>query len=370
MITVGAEKIEWYNTMILVGSTEKRGGNAWHYRLEHQGDESNHYPGFIPIEDIERRLFDWEAIEAPTYYVLTEDMVNGVADPSNVIEVTDSNGNKMFIVKSAQSRKGMLTSDTLFDLGAFKSGFCGHQYREWLLKNFSHILDDGLGVDCAGLLENRAVAFVTVSVPDTITTPEGVEFRPNMLGTTSFNGTVATTYKRVVTATVCDNTRNIALREKGQEYKVKHTKHSHLRIQNAREALAIVMTTADDFMAEVAALTNVPVTEKQWNKSLNALVPIPDEDGRGKTVAENKQAELIQLYRNDPRAAPWQDTVFGALQAVNTWNHHFSRVHNGANRFGRTMGNVIRGKMGEADQDFLTIMSEAGVKIPQVVVAA
>ncbi len=50
-------------------------------------------------------------------------------------------------------------------------------------------------------------------MPDTITTPEGVAFRPNLLATTSFDGSIATTYKRTVTDTMCDNTRELALSE-------------------------------------------------------------------------------------------------------------------------------------------------------------
>jgi len=53
-----------------------------------------------------------------------------------------------------------------------------------------------------------------------------VEFRPNLLATTSFDGSIATTFKRTVTTTVCDNTRELALTEKGQHYKVKHTRGS------------------------------------------------------------------------------------------------------------------------------------------------
>ena len=56
------------------------------------------------------------------------------------------------------------------------------------------ILDDNLSISSAGLLRNR-VAWVEVSVPDNITTPEGVVFRPNPLATTSFDGSLATSYK-------------------------------------------------------------------------------------------------------------------------------------------------------------------------------
>ena len=49
------------NTNTLIGNTDAR-GTAWHYRAEHQGEESNHYPGPIPVADVERRLFHWEAV--------------------------------------------------------------------------------------------------------------------------------------------------------------------------------------------------------------------------------------------------------------------------------------------------------------------
>jgi Domain of unknown function (DUF932) len=57
-----------------------------------------------------------------------------------------------------------------------------------------------------------------------------------------------------VTNVVCDNTRDLALSEKGQQYKVKHSRHSVARLGEAREAPAIIHTLADEFAAEVAQL--------------------------------------------------------------------------------------------------------------------
>ena len=55
------ETLHSLNTNTLIGNTNAR-GTAWHYRAEDQGEESNHYPGSIPVRDVERRLFDWEAV--------------------------------------------------------------------------------------------------------------------------------------------------------------------------------------------------------------------------------------------------------------------------------------------------------------------
>lgn len=321
------ETSEWLNTRTLIGFTDER-GNAWHYRIEYQGDESNHYPGAIPVEDVLRRLFNFTADDHPLYI-----QVNG-----GYVEVP--------------GRKAIVTSDSHDVLGVFKSGYQGHQYHEWLLENVATILDDDLGIGSAGLLRNRAQAWVSVEVPDSISTPEGVEFRPNLLATTSFDGSIATTYKRVVTMVVCDNTRDAALGEDGQQYKVKHSKYSNLKITNARDALAVVHTMADDFADEVARLTAWKVSDEDFRRVLDVMVPVPegeDASKRGITMAEGKRAELIQMYHNDQRVAPWNGTAFGVIQAYNTWNHHNATVKKGVSRVVRNMENVVTGKLGTYD---------------------
>lgn len=47
------ETIHHLNTQVLVGFTDQR-GTAWHYRRDEQGDEPNHYPAAIPVEDVRR----------------------------------------------------------------------------------------------------------------------------------------------------------------------------------------------------------------------------------------------------------------------------------------------------------------------------
>lgn len=326
------ETSEWLNTMILVGFTEKR-GFAWHYRTELQGTESNHYPGAIPEEDVVRRLFGFQ-VEGRPVYILTD---------KGYVEIPD--------------RQAMVTTDTEETLGIFKSGYTGHSYREWLLENVSTILDGNLGIGAAGLLRNRAQAFVSVEIPDSILTPEGVEFRPNLLACTSYDGTLATTYKRVVTAVVCDNTLSQGLSENGETYKLKHTRYSGMRIADAREALAIVFKMADDFAAEVSRLCAISVSKKAYQTLLDTLIPIPEEDGRGKTVAENKRAEITNLYSSDARCAPWNGTAYGVLSAFNTWQTHYASVRKGIPRYIRNTENVLSGKFEKADSLVMQTLS-------------
>jgi len=330
---VSRETFEWLNNFTLIGFTEKR-GNAWHYRQALQGLESNHYTGPIPVDDVLRRLFFFEVIDEPMY--------RRAQDGSYVV---------------VPGRKFMTRNDTEEVLGVFKQGYTGHQYSEWLLENVATILDDDLGIGSAGLLRNGAQAWVSVEIPENIVTPEGVEFRPNLLATTSFDGSIATTYKPVNTIVVCDNTREQALGENSNQFKVKHTKNSGLKIVDAREAIGIVHTISEAFAAEVAALSSKKVSDDEFEKHLKIMVPITDESSKiGITKAENKRAELINLWHNDVRVAPWKNTAYGVSMAYNTWRQHFATVK-GVERPVRNMENLITGKTGIEDTHVLDVLS-------------
>ncbi len=338
------ESIGWLNTNTLIGCTDKR-GTAWHWRAQAQADRSNHYPGAIPVADVQDRLFGWQA----------ESRRLAVELPAAVVDATHWEGGLPRRWAVLPDRQAICRSDDHTVLGIFGPGYTRHQYREWLLTTVADLLDDDLAISSAGLLRGGAIAWVEVSMPDTITTPEGVAFRPNLLATTSFDGSIATTYKRTVTDTVCDNTRELALSEVGQEVKVKHSRNSHAQLAPARQALAMVHTLADDFAAEVARLCRVEVTQSQWEAFLDAHIPRVHATtgrpltGRSQTMADTKRDSLTTLYWSDPRVAPWAGTAHGVLQAVNTYEHHEGVVR-GSSRGERNGLKTITGDFGRLDR--------------------
>jgi len=332
------------NTNTLIGNTAQR-GTAWHYRTDLQATEPNHYPGPIPIADVNRRLFHWTAesrriaVEIPT-------------DIETMTHIDKQGATARWAV--IEGRQGICRSDTDAVMGIFTLGYQKHACAEWLLTTVANVLDDSLSISSAGLLRGGAIAWVEVSVPESITTPEGVTFRPNLLATTSFDGSIATTFKRTITDTVCDNTRELALSEKGQAYKVKHSRYSQMKLADARDALAMVFTLADEFAAEIATLCATEVTRAQWGKFLDGHVPLVDNKGakvtgRSLTSADNKRSSLQELYAHDPRVAPWAGTAHGVLQAVNTWAHHEGTVR-GADRAERNQLKTVTGEFGILDR--------------------
>jgi phage/plasmid-like protein (TIGR03299 family) len=156
---------------------------------------------------------------------------------------------------------------------------------------------------------------------------------------------------------VCDNTAEAARSEDGQEFKVKHTKYSGYRINDAREALQIVHTMADDFAEEVARLTAWKVSDKQFQAHLTQMVPINDELSKiALTNGEKKRAEIVNLYNEDERCAPWKGTAYGVAQTWNTWGQHHRKVRGETPRYVRNMENLLKGNIGAEDRHVLDIL--------------
>jgi phage/plasmid-like protein (TIGR03299 family) len=360
------ETSTWLNQNTLIGYSAKR-GQAWHYRAGDQAADvpaidypkadvirvatdtgvfnvaSNHYSGAIPVRDVNARLFHWDAVQVPMAY-----------DVSTVLGVDNP------VWKQSAKKVAWVRSDTLAELGNPSPSWTAHPYSTWLVETTHQITDGEIDIASAGLLKGGAQAWVSYEVPDTITTPEGVDFRPQLLATTSFDGSLATTYKRVTTLTVCDNTLAAALGEQGQQLKIMHSKYSHFKLMDAREALSIVHQDADDFTAAIAKLCATPVKADQFGKFLDQYVPLTDDKGqplvkRGLTMAENKRETLTALYRNDNRVAPWAGTAFGLLQMCNTWFHHNQIVRN-ASRPERNMDNVLNGRTAKHDEEVLSLI--------------
>src|ERR1044072_465831 len=237
------ETQEWLEKNILVGFTDKR-GEAWWYRgVERQDGTPNHYTGAIPVGDVESKLFDWEPLTAPVYAMTGLDSYTAIPRKVRVYPSDDP------------SHTFWIASDA----------YEPHGYAEWLIGNVSGILSDTLNISSAGLLKGRAVAWVEVSVPETVHTPEGVDFRPNLLATTSLNGTIATTLKRTTTMTVCDNTYAAAMAEQGETYKRRHTRYSVSKAEmaRAREALNLLSQDAENMAAEIERLCNWRINDLQ-----------------------------------------------------------------------------------------------------------
>ncbi len=265
------------------------------------------FPHAIPTSVLRSDLFGWEAVEAPIF--------------------ANFNGQEIAI----PGKTAIVRNDLGVVLGIPSVKYTTHQYQDSLVTGVERILGGGLAVDAAGLTGYGRRAWVSVSLQDTVTTAEGVEFLPRLIAYGSHDSTLPTGYKRSALNMACNNMIGAMLRDKTysnhglREVKIRHTVNSALRLESAQQALGILAETEDEFSRAIRELCQQEVTARDFHKFVETLVPIaPDAiKGKGVTMAENKRETLTDMYHNDPRCAPWQGTAWGVVQTVNTyerWN--------------------------------------------------
>jgi phage/plasmid-like protein (TIGR03299 family) len=273
------------------------------------------------------------------------------------VPLSVSHEGRTYTDKTRQVIVNQATGDVF---GVFKSGYKIHGYQEWLIDNVETLIDDELQVGSVGLLRGGAVAWVQVEKPGTVHSTTGVDFRPWIYATTSLNGTVATEYGEGIQVIVCDNTLYLARKSASNAGKIarrKHTTHSLKNVQEVRDKLEIVLGLQDEFDAALQQLTNTKVTEKEFDQYLDIAYEIPEDKGRGQTMAMKARDALSTLWSSDERCAPWHGTAFGVVQTQNTYNQHVRTVKgsegNEVHRAERNQENVLKGV--SRDDDMATI---------------
>jgi phage/plasmid-like protein (TIGR03299 family) len=318
-------------TQTLIGNTTRR-GNAWHWRA---GD-NNHYPGPVPLEDVQDRLFNWSAVQGTvSATALTNTGVLAAEAPDKIAVMHGVTGEI---------------------LGIHGKVYKIHQFNDWLIDNVSMLLDANLAIGSSGLLQKGRKAWVQIEMADTLEV-KGEKLRPFLTAATAHDGSMATTYITGATRVVCDNTLSMALGAKGTEsYKVRHTTNSLGKIGDARAALGIVHQVADEFEAAVKALTDQYVTDNQWAQFVEKYTATGGNTERSKTMAETKARELYRLWNHDERVAPWKNSAWGVTQAVNTHAQHVRSVK-GMGRAERNQLSLLNGGIRKEDQAALDLLA-------------
>jgi phage/plasmid-like protein (TIGR03299 family) len=338
--SMSKESAQWLTGgNILRGMTETY-GRAWWYGLDPVAAEKAHYPGAIPVSDVKDRLFSWTAEEVPLFV------------PGESVDLGD--GPQVLGYTQVPGRKAIRRSDNGHVMGIFMQDYKPHQYGEWLIDEVNQMVQGAMVISSAGLLKGGAVAWVQIEA-DAVEHKSGAVIRPHILSTTSCDGSLATTNKATATNTICDNTHALAMGEKTPTFRTYHTKYSRFDAAAARAALGLLEQTADQWTRELDALTETTVTEAEWTRFLEELVPVPAEKGRSQSMASTKQQQLRQLWNRDQRVAPWAGTAWGVVQAVNTHTTHVQSV-TGMSRPERQQMNAVMGVTDKLDSSTLTVL--------------
>lgn len=342
---------------IMIGNVEKTGHSWWYNQALERADRPTHYAGFLPLPVVKDRLFGWTAWESNRLIAYFDQPERD--DAGNI--VLDSQGNPVMKtyevpVKSfkALGREDWVVNGVPADeedgadaiLHVQGKDYGVHQLQETFLNTTAQIVQgaDNMGIVSAGLLKWGRRAWITISVPENLTNDaSGMQFRPNLTVSTSFDSSLATSWTRTIGVPVCDNTLDYQLAKAGEsgKFTLRHTKNSAVRIKDAIEALGLLHQQADEMDRALAELVNTEVPEAVFLKWLDKMVPVPEIKEKkvmvsiqgeereitkvstnGQTMALNRREKLVEMWDFDPRVAPWKNTKLGVLQLWNTYNQH------------------------------------------------
>jgi len=367
---------------IMVGNVENAGNSWWYNPALENPNRPTHFQKFIPLPTVRDRLFGWSALESNRLVAYFERPV--LDDNGN--SVVDSDGNvvmKTYEVPvrsfKAIGREDWVTNGVPDDeedgadaiLYVQGKDYGVHQLQEVFINTTAEILqgaDNMVGVSSAGLLKWGRRAWITITIPKDLTNDEsGLQFRPNLTVSTSFDSSLPTSWTRTFGVPVCDNTLDYQIAKAGNDGKfvLKHTKNSAVRIKDAAQALGLLNEQADEMDRALSELVKVEVPEKLFIKWLDKMVPVPEiketikevksiqgemvkvskTNTNSHTNAMNRRDKLVEMWDRDPRVAPWKNTKLGILQLWNTFNQH-ERTFKASKQFD---GNRVAAKV-EANQ--------------------
>lgn len=189
--------------------------------------------------------------------------------------------------------------------------------------------ESGAVFETAGALGHGERVFMSMKFPESMKLANGQDLVDNYIvavnshdGTTSFN--VVVTPVRVV----CQNTVRLALRKATNKVSLRHTANATQKVQQARDTLGIVFKYQEEFQREVDRLLAVDMSEQDFSKFVETLVPLPsskDASQREIATVERKRGEITQLW-NAPTQANVAGTGWAAYNAVVEWSDWVKRI--------------------------------------------
>lgn len=119
------EPLQHLNTNVLIGNTISGDGPGT-TGPRSKAAESNHYPGPVPVADVERRLFHWQAESRRVAVEVPADVATmSHLGPDDRPGPLGDHPDRQAIARSDRADGSVI--------GIFTGGYVMHQYRSWLL---------------------------------------------------------------------------------------------------------------------------------------------------------------------------------------------------------------------------------------------
>jgi len=169
--------------------------------------------------------------------------------------------------------------------------------------------------------------FAYIRVPDIVIDPEGIAdtIEHGLFVATSFNQTLANTIGYTSVRPVCRNTVNMALGKLSQTIKVRHTRHSEKRIQEAAVALEYAGAVEAEMIKRAEQMLKVD-GDRAFRAIVDHFYDVGDKDlsDKAKTQRLRARGTIHRLYQgaNNTASGLVGENGWAAYQAYVEFKDH------------------------------------------------
>jgi len=135
------------------------------------------------------------------------------------------------------------------------------------------------------------------------------------------------------TRIVCNNTERVAEAQGVANKSLKKFRHTASAVNKIDEhllELAELKLHLEQRKEALDWMADQPVTDADIDKFLDQLMPIPEEDGRSKTIAENSRNQLLQIVHGRQHRETLTNPMsrYGLYSAFTNWVDHVKTSRN------------------------------------------
>ncbi|MFD9729802.1 DUF932 domain-containing protein [Streptomyces sp. NPDC059072] len=185
--------------------------------------------------------------------------------------------------------------------------------------------ESGAHFETAGSLRGGRQVFLTMKLPETMTIGAGDNVDLYIAAFNSHDGSSA--FRIVVTPVrvVCANTLRAGLRNAKSSYTVRHTSGARGRIAQARQALGLTFTYAEEFEKAAQRMLDAEMTTPMLRTVVDKLWPVADADS---TRKKNNQASrwytIRNLFEQADTQAGIRGTAWAGYNAITEYANHIA----------------------------------------------
>ena len=220
-------------------------------------------------------------------------------------------------------------------LGVVGRGYTPIQNEEHAALLDALVDESGAHFETAGSLRGGRQVFLTMKLPTTMRIGGVDPVDLYLVACNSHDGTSAFRLLVSPIRVVCANTQAIAIRRAQSSFSIRHTSGASGQIEQARQALGLTFKYAETFQAQADAMIAQAMTDRQFRELIDAVWHVDDKANtsakagpskRSQTIAANRRAVLVDLWRSSPTAEAIRGTAWGAYQAITEYTDHVAPI--------------------------------------------